>query len=261
MSRLLPHYKEAGLAQDRLFVVETPDDDTAKSLIAVMQNRNYNSLEVIFSSMRMPHIEKMIKSNIDCVAILRHSCAIGSAHDFGKILNYLFELLQTRYADDSINRFVPVLLVDNAGIIPEEFGIHQLSIPNRISSNYIVEKNQKLIAELNYHIIKLVEGKPDLIMNLIIEYVASAKEIVKTIPRKSQSNSAVMLLTTVLLLKDFHIMTKTDTNDIVQWLCTEAKLRTSMSGYVYKTIGELLSKLICSGSLPIANQFSPLLDS
>ena len=30
-----------------------------------------------------------------------------------------------------------------------------------------------------------------------------------------------------------------------------------MSGYVYKTIGELLSKLICSGSLPIANQFFP----
>ena len=94
MSRLLPHYKEAGLAQDRLFVVETPDDDTAKALIAVMQNRNYNSLEVIFSSMRMPHIEKMIKSNIDWVAILRHN--------FSKSVSYLFLFIFNSFSSFSL---------------------------------------------------------------------------------------------------------------------------------------------------------------
>ncbi len=117
MSRILPHYKEEGLVQDRLLVFETADDYTSKAMIAVMQNRHYRSTEVLFSSMRMPYIEDEITHYVDCVAILRHSCTICSTHDRDKIVKYLYELLQNGYADDELKRLVPVLLIDNAGTI------------------------------------------------------------------------------------------------------------------------------------------------
>ena len=125
-SRLLSQYKEEGLAQDRLWVFETADDDTAKAIIAVLQNRNHRSTEALFSSMRMPYIEEEITHYVDCVAIMRHSCTICSMHDCNKVIKYLYELLQNGYADDDLRRFLPVLLIDNAGTIPEEFQIHQL---------------------------------------------------------------------------------------------------------------------------------------
>ncbi len=134
MSRLLPQYKEEGLVQDRLLVMETSDDDTAKAIIAVMQNKNHRSTEALFSSMRMPYIEEEITHSVDCVAIMRHSCTICSMHDCDKIVKYLYELIQNGYADDDIRRLVPVLLIDNAGVIPEDFQIHQLSIAYRLKS-------------------------------------------------------------------------------------------------------------------------------
>ena len=75
-SRLLPFYKEAGLEQDKLWVIETDDDATAKAMISVMQNRHHRSTDVLFSSMRLPYIEEKMKRYVDCVAILRHSCTI-----------------------------------------------------------------------------------------------------------------------------------------------------------------------------------------
>ena len=61
MSRLLPFYKEAGLEQDRLWVIEAADDVTAKAMTAVMQNKNHQSIEVLFSSKRINYIEEQIK--------------------------------------------------------------------------------------------------------------------------------------------------------------------------------------------------------
>ena len=82
--------------------METSDDDTAKAIIVVMQNRNHSSTEALFSSMRMPYIEEEITHYVDCVAIMRHSCTICSTHDCNKIVKYLYELLQNGYADDDL---------------------------------------------------------------------------------------------------------------------------------------------------------------
>ena len=91
ISRFLPFYKEEGLEQDRLWVVETADDATARTMIAVMQNRNHRTTEVLFSYMRLPHIKDELMKYVDCVAVMRHSCAICSMYDFDKILKYLYE--------------------------------------------------------------------------------------------------------------------------------------------------------------------------
>ena len=147
--RLLPQYKEEGLVQDRLLVMETSDDDTAKAIIAVMQNRNHRSKEALFSSMRMPYIVEEITHYVDCVAIMRHFSTICSTQDHNKIVKFLYELIQNGYVDDDLRRLVPVLVLDNAGTIPEEFQIHQLSIADRLKLDSI-EQVQKVVGELDY---------------------------------------------------------------------------------------------------------------
>ena len=256
MSRLLPQYKEEGLVQDRLLVMETSDDDTAKAIIAVMQNRNHRSTEALFSSMRMPYIEEEITHHVDCVAIIRHSCTICSMHDSNKVIKYLYELLQNGYADDDLRRLLPVLLIDNAGTIPEEFQIHQLSIADRIKVDSC-EQVQKVMGELDYHIVKNAERNPDAIKQRIKAAVTAAKKIVFTLPRRSQSSSAVMLLSTAIMLKEGSVLTDADVQAVQDWLRTEAKSRTSMSRSVCKTVGTTLSNAICSERLLVAKQYGP----
>ncbi len=255
-SRLLPQYKEEGLVQDRLLVMETSDDDTAKAIIAVMQNRNHRSTEALFSSMRMPYIEEEITHYVDCVAIMRHSCTIYSMHDRNKVIKYLYELLQNGYADDDFRRLVPVLLIDNAGIIPEEFQIHQIHIADRLKVDSI-EQIQRVVGELDYYVVKLAEQNPDAVKQRIKAAVTTAKEIVSTLPRRSQSSSAVMLLSTAIMMKEVGVLTDAAVQRVQDWLRTEAKSRTSMSRSVVKAAGTALSKAICSGVLQIANQSGP----
>lgn len=256
MSRILPQYKEEELVQDRLLVMETSDDDTAKAIIAVMQNRNHRSTEALFSSMRMPNIEEEITHYVDCVAIMRHSCTICSTHDCDKIIKYLYELLQNGYADDELKRLVPVLLIDNAGIIPEEFHIHQISIADRLKVDSI-EQILKVAGELDYYVVKLAEQNPDAVKQRIKAAITAAKEIVSTLPRRSQSSSAVMFLSTAIMLKKGGVLTDAAVQGVQDWLRTEAKSRTSMSRSVVKAAGVALNKVICSGMLQIANQFGP----
>lgn len=244
MSRLLPFYKEEGLVQDKLWVVETADDATAKTIIAVMQNRNHRSTEALFSSMRMPYIEEEITHYVDCVAIMRHSCTICSTHDCNKIVKYLYELLQNGYADDDLRRLVPVLFVDNAGIIPEDFQIHQISIADRLKVDSI-EQILKVAGEIDYYVVKLAEQNPDAVKQRIKAAVTNAKEIVLTLPRRSQSSSAVMLLSTAIMLKEGGAFKDADVQGVMNWLRTEAKSRTSMSRCVCNSVGAVLSRAIC----------------
>ncbi|MCR5730793.1 MAG: type IV secretory system conjugative DNA transfer family protein, partial [Ruminococcus sp.] len=255
-SRLLPQYKEEGLVQDRLLVMETSDDDTAKSMIAVLQNKNHSSTEAFFSSMRMPYIEEEITHFVDCVAIIRHSCTICSMHDCNKVIKYLYELLQNGYGDDDFRRFLPVLLIDNAGTIPEEFQIHQLSVADRLKVDSI-EQVQRVMGELDYFVVKLAERNPDAVKQRLKAAITSAKEIVSTLPRRSQSSSAVMLISTAIMLAKGGVLTDADVQGVQDWLRTEAKSRTSMGRSVVKAAGTALSKAICSGVLKIAYQFGP----
>ena len=137
----------------------------------------------------MPYIEEEISHYVDCVAIIRHSCTICSTHDRNKIIKYLYELLQNGYADDELRRLVPVLLIDNAGTIPEEFQIHQLSISYRLNVDSI-EQILRVSAELDYHIVKLTERNPDAVQQRLKAAIITAKEMAAMLPRRSQSNSA-----------------------------------------------------------------------
>lgn len=256
MSRLLPHYKAEGLVQDRLWVVETADDTTATVMTAFIQNRNHRAAKALFSSEQIKFIKDEIRKYVDCAAVLRHSCAICSMHDFNKILKYLYELMQNGYAENENGRLVPVLLIDNAGIIPEEFQIHQLSISDTLRIDNI-EQAQRILGELDYHLVKYAEHNPDSMAQRLKVAITEAKEKVAVLPRRSQSSSAVMFIATALLLKEGGILTETDVQAMLKWISTEAKERTSMSRSVCKIVGDTLSDLICNGSLPIAKQYGP----
>ena len=146
MSRFLPFYKEEGFVQDRSWVVETSDDATAKAMIAVMQNRNHQSIEALFSSKGIPYIENE-------VMIIRHSTAIGSKYKLDNIQELLYEVFKNTFVDDSVNRMVPVLIIDNAGVLSEELPIHQLSLTERLCIDDY-EQAQRILGELDYCLVK-----------------------------------------------------------------------------------------------------------
>lgn len=256
MSRLLPFYKEEGLVPDRLLVVEAADEETAKAMTAVIQNRHHLAPEALFSSMRFPYIVEEIQKYVDCAAVLRHSCAICSMYDFNKILKYLYELIQNGYADEDVRRLVPVLFIDNAGIIPEDFLTHQISISDRLHFDDI-EQIQRILGELDYHIVKYTESNPNAVKKRLKAAIIKAKEWTKTLPQKTQSTSAVMILSTAILLMKDGILKYRDIRDLHYWLRTEAKSRTSMGRSVSKAVGTTLSEAISSGRKKITYKNGP----
>lgn len=256
MSRFLPFYKEEGCVQDRSWVVETSDDATAKAMIAVMQNRNHQSIEALFSSKGIPYIENEVMKYVDCVMIIRHSTAIGSKYKLDNIQELLYEVFKNTFVDDSVNRMVPVLIIDNAGVLSEELPIHQLSLTERLCIDDY-EQAQRILGELDYCLVKYAERNPDTMAQRLETARNAAKEMVVTLPRRSQSNSAVMFIATALMLKEDGILTEADVQAMLQWLSTEAKSRTSMGRNVCKAVGTALSNAICNGRLPIAKQYGP----
>lgn len=256
MSRFLPFYKEEGLEQDRLWVVETADDATAKAMTVIMQNRNNQSIEALFSSKGIPYIENEVMKYVDCVMIIRHSTAIGSKYKLDNIQELLYEVFKNTFVDDSVNRMVPVLIIDNAGVLSEELPIHQLSLTERLCIDDY-EQAQRILGELDYCLVKYAERNPDTMAQRLETARNAAKEMVVTLPRRSQSNSAVMFIATALMLKEDGILTEADVQAMLQWLSTEAKSRTSMGRNVCKAVGTALSNAICNGRLPIAKQYGP----
>ena len=75
--------------------------------------------------------------------------------------------------------------------------------------------------------------------------IAISKEIVSTYPKKSQSSSAIMLLSTAIMLKEGGVFKDADVQGFIDWLRTEAKSRTSMSRCVCNSVGAVLSMAIC----------------
>ncbi|SHM12870.1 ATP-binding protein [Ruminococcus flavefaciens] len=256
MSRLLPQFQEEGLVQDRLWVVETSDDATAKDMTAGLQNRNHRSIEVLFSSKRILYIEEQIKRYVDCVMIIRHSSAIGSKYKLENIQELLSEFFANSYVDDSVNRMVPVLIIDNAGVLSEELSIHQLSLTERVQIENL-EQVQKLLGELDYHIVKNAEKNPGAVKQRIKAVITAAKKMAATLPRRSQSNSAVMFLSTAILLKEGGILTEADIQAMLQWLCNEVKERTSLCRYNAQKMGDVASKAVITGRIDIGIEVGP----
>ena len=256
MSRLLPDFKDEGLSQDRAFIIETTDDANARFMTAVVQNNNHDSVEPVFSHSRITAIEDEVDRRIDCTSVFRHSSVLDKNYDLEKVLNLVYQQFQTTPLSESVGRTVPVLIIDNAGIIPDEYPLHQLSLSNTIKVDEITPI-QNTLGELNYCVIKYVENNPDAIKGELQEAIAVAKEQVAMLPYKVRSSSAVMLLATAKWLEMKGIFNKSDIQDMLHWLQTEMFNRTTLSNAISIEIGRLLSDEICAGRLKIGKASSP----
>ncbi|MGN0575880.1 MAG: hypothetical protein ACI4J2_07600, partial [Ruminococcus sp.] len=256
MSRFLPFYKDEGIVQDRLWMIETSDDDTARYMASVLQNKNHCSIDTILSSKRHDYIIEEIKKYNDCVAIFRHSGYVENMYGLKKILKILFELLQNETIGDSENRTVPVLIIDNAGGVPEEFPAYCLSLNDSIRLENM-EQAQKVLGELDYYMIKFAEQNPTAFSHLIKATLSATKHLVKELPCGDKSNSMLMFLSTAVLLKRVKILTGADVQSLAHWFGTESTSKTSLNVKICCEVGDVLSKAICSGEFQVARQDGP----
>lgn len=120
-----------------------------------------------------------------------------------------------------------------------------------------IEQVQRVVGELDYHIVKNVERNPDAVKQRLKVAVTTAEEIVSALLRRSQSSSALMLLSTAIMLKEGGVLTDADVNGVQDWLRIEAKSKTSMSQCVCNSVSAALNEAICNGRLPIAKQYGP----
>ncbi|SFW32692.1 hypothetical protein [Ruminococcus flavefaciens] len=256
MSRLLPQHKELGLTQDRAWVIETSDDDTARFMTAVIQNRNHRSVEPIFSHMRMTSIVDELSRNVDCTSVFQHNFVVDKYYDLEKVLKLMYKQLHTAPLAESVGRTVPILIIDSAGAIPDEFWFHQLSISNSIKFEDI-SPIQKVLGELNHCVIKYAEDNPDAIKRELKEAIGVAREQIAKFPYRVRSSSAVMFLSTAKWLVMKGIMYNEDIQEMLCWLQTEVNNRSTLSKVVVKEIIRLLSNVILSGRLKVGNASSP----
>ena len=256
MSRLLPNFKDEGLTQDRLFVTEITSSNDEKYLTDVIYNRSHTSSETIFSSSSATQINVELEKYFDCTAVFRHNSTIESSYNLYKSLELIYEHLNGISGDDDTPRFVPVLSIDNAGLIPEEYPFYQIPAISNYRFDDIGEL-RRIIGEMDAHIIKYFEQNPDAAKQLLHEAVVTAKNIVFQLPYRARSSSAVMFLATAIILTKLGFLDDKDVSDMADWLKNESKTRTNMNQFVCKAVGDSLSEAICSGSLAISNQFGP----
>ena len=256
MSRLLPNFKDEGLIQDRLFVSEATDRKDATYLTNVFYNRSYTSSETIFTSTSRTQIDDELEKYYDCTVSFRHNSTTESQYNLYKTLELIYEHLNGNSGDDDTPRFVPVLSIDNAGLIPEEYPFYQIPSVSNLEFDDNIELRE-IIGEMDTLIVKYVEQNPDAAKQLLHEAVVAAKDIVSQLPIRARSSSSVMFLSTAIMLAKFGFLADKDLRDMVNWLKTESKTRTNMKQLICMAVGDLLSEAICSGSLPISNQFEP----
>lgn len=256
MSRLLPNFKDEGLIQDRLFVSEATDRKDATYLTNVFYNRSYTSSETIFTSTSRTQIDDELEKYYDCTVSFRHNSSTESQYNLYKTLELIYEHLNGNSGDDDTTRFVPVLSIDNAGLIPEEYPFYQIPSVSNLEFDDNIELRE-IIGEMDTLIVKYVEQNPDAAKQLLHEAVVAAKDIVSQLPIRARSSSSVMFLSTAIMLAKFGFLADKDLRDMVNWLKTESKTRTNMKQLICMAVGESLSESICSGSLPISNQFGP----
>lgn len=252
-SRFLTFYKDDGLVQDRLWVVEATDDSTVRSMTAIMQNKNHRLLCTSFSSDRRSDIEAEMKKCIDCTFLVQYRGYLENKYDIEKILKILSRIIPS---DNESNRIFPVLILDKAGVIPEEFPVYCITISEFI---YIenIDKVQKVTGELDYILIKYAEQNPDAIKRLLKNSEQLAKQLMSRLSYVEKSNSMKMFLSTAIMLRRFGILTGTDIQNMTQWFAAEATSRTSADDAICNEIGAVLNKIICNGELPIARQEGP----
>jgi hypothetical protein len=209
-----------------------------------MYNRSYTSSEIIFTSALRAKIDDELEKYYDCTAVFRHNSTTESTYNLYKTLELIYERINGNSGEDDTNRFVPVLSIDNAGLIPEEYPFYQIPA----MSSYSLYDNGELrgiIGEMGSHFVKYIEA------------VVAAKDIVSQFPLRVHSSSAIMFLATAIMLAKFRFLADKDLRDMVNWFKTESKTRTNMKQLICMAVGDLLSEAICSGSLPISNQFGP----
>ena len=255
-SRLLPHFKDEGMTQDRLWVIETADDDTARFMNAVIQNTNHASVEPICSHTRITGIEDEISKHVDCTIVFRHSSVVDKHYDLEKLLKLVYEHFQVTPLAESVGRTVPILIVDNAGAIPDEFPFHQLSLSNNINVEDM-STIQKELGELNYCVIRYAEDNPDAIKRELQETIAVAKEHVAKLPYRVRSSSAIMFIATAKWLVMKAILCEADIQEMLHWLQTEAISRSTMTDAICREFKSAVSGAILSGELTITKQYGP----
>ena len=252
MSRLLPYFQDEGFIQDRLWCVETASLNTDKYFTALIQNNNHRSIEGIPASKRITCIEDEFKKHTDCTFVVRHSFVVDKSYDLEKVLKLFYKQMQVTPLDESVGRTVPVLIIDNASAIPDEFPIHQYRIGN-VTKAYDIKAIQNGLGALNFCVIKYAEQNPDAIKSELQRAIKNAEKLVSQLPYSVQSSSAIMFIATAIFLYHKKILSLKNVQELLFLLRDEVTNRTTFSN----AVGKILSDNICSKKLLIGNALSP----
>ncbi|MCR5111726.1 MAG: type IV secretory system conjugative DNA transfer family protein [Ruminococcus sp.] len=254
MSSLQPFFQENGLIQDRYWVYEASDEKTSEALIALTQNATHSSLNTLFSSDRKNIIEANISKSIDCTLLIRHSSYVDNKYDLDKIRKILLKIIQNKSDENAEYRTVPILLTDDACVLPEEEPCYCLSVTEELEFHDVTAV-QHVLGELQYVFIRYAEKNPDSIRKDINFAIDMAQELLKSAPRNAKSNSAIMLVATAILLKTNHVFNGQDIMGLIEWIKLNASSKKSFSSSIQTLVSEILSRALCADKIPLANQF------
>ncbi len=253
LSRLLPFFKEEGLSQDKVWVEETAADCDMSLITTLIDNRDSGMVDKIFSSDHISKLNLQLKKHNDCVFVVRHRSYLESEYELIKVLKLTANVT---FAYDESNRTVPVLAIDNLGLIPDDFPMQQLPFDRNATIGNIGAV-RRVIGEINSFLINYAETNPEAFRSLLKSAIRGARELSDDLHYELKSNSLVMFLVTAIILKEFKIFSFADLQEIMSAVMHKNTGRTTAASAACNSIGFALSEAIINGKLRISNQFSP----
>ncbi|MCM1529122.1 MAG: type IV secretory system conjugative DNA transfer family protein [Alistipes sp.] len=250
-SLLLYFYGLAGLTSDQIFIVEPKSESNAKSVIAIIKNKNFspNVCPLIDTK---TNLQRELNGINDGIALFRDTSYAEDRKKLDAGLNVLLHDLQNCTGNEVKSRHLTVILSDNPGNISSEYPAYFISLSDCPDIKNDNELHQA-IGEFESALIRLLTNS-EITENLVTNALNRTTYLTRTEANSNYWMSWRMLRTTVEILFEYRLITPDEQSEIIRFLkCNRYKGRDSEQ-CITNDFRHVLSNCINIGTISIANQ-------
>ena len=255
-SILLPFYEEEGLRPDRVKIISYEGETVKHGFIALSKNVNYESTVIKSFTDRRIDFKKDLASANDINVIYTFSSTIEGRRAYSNKFTDIRLDLQGENGIENPTRKVITILTKTPGSIPEDLPAYFLSIDENIEFGDIV-KLQQLTGEFDFSLLSLVYNNQDTVRLIVRESIEKAHSNLKIIRNIEHSQTMIMTLATVHILKEIGLLSDNDLSIMIRWLSQKTASQTTVCDWLSYDIRAAINRSICSGDLRISNQLEP----
>lgn len=258
-SLLLYFYGLEGLVPDQMFVVEPKSESNAKTVIALIKNKDFLP-NICPLTENKTNLQRELNSINDGIAIFRDTSYAEDRKKLDAGLNVLLHDLQNCTGNDVRSRHLTVILSDNPGNISSEFPAYFISLSDCPDIDNTDEIKQA-VGEFDYALIRLLTNA-DVTENMVTSVLNRTAYLTKTEANSEYWMTWRLIQTTVDILSEYRLINSDEKREIARFLKRNPHEGIDSAQCIANDFRQVISKGINSGIIGVANQKgSPYFDS